>query len=219
MNRAYLALAVAGAILMAGLILARCPSPSPTPRPDPTPTAQAIASSSTAATASQAVKVTIRRPSNSDQMTKPSNMAASGDPILQKGGEQSNKGYEEIVIEVSQTATTVASSEASASASVPVVQERRESAGGAGATHARLGLVALTAPGILALDYQLLRLDASPLSRPVLGVDLELGLDVAGNAQMAGAGVSVGGKGFATAGGWVGFQGGAGWYLGAGVRF
>lgn len=215
MKRLYLALAAAGAVLMAGVGLARCSAPIVPPAPPPvaSPTPAAIASSLTAATATGAARVTLRRP------VAPQSMPTfTGDGLSKDPASDLHSGYEEIVIEVTQTATAAASSEASSSApafsdQAPAFAQKRQE-------HACLGVVLLTAPGILALDYQLLRLDASPLSRPVLSVDLELGVDVAGNGQVGAVGVTAGGKAFAGGYAWsrwdLGAQGLAG---GVGVRF
>ncbi|MNT50442.1 hypothetical protein D3C72_1873620 [compost metagenome] len=81
--------------------------------------------------------------------------------------------------------------------------------------HARLGVFVGTVPGAIALTYQVTDVEIPPW---VLGTPLELGLEVEGNAQQLGAGVSLGAKAFATAGGYVGWAG-PGWYVGLGTRF
>ncbi|MNY37411.1 hypothetical protein D3C86_1719730 [compost metagenome] len=72
-----------------------------------------------------------------------------------------------------------------------------------------------TVPGAIALTYQVTDVEIPPW---VLGTPLELGLEVEGNLNQLGAGVSVGGKAFASAGGYLGWDG-PGWYVGLGMRF
>jgi hypothetical protein len=123
---------------------------------------------------------------------------------------------EPIIIRIRQTATAAASSGASSSAAVPMADTQ---GGGrhleASPTHARLGAMVATVPGALALTYQLEHVEVPPW---VVGIPLEVGLDVQGNLSQVGAGVSVGSKAFATGGGYVGWTG-PGWYVGAGLRF
>ena len=216
-KRIYLALAAAGAILMAVLGFVRCQPPAPTfpraalPAASPTPAAQAIASSSTAATLTNDLEIIVpsRRHAPSPDGLKPSRHPeeAGGLPRVSAPDE------EPIIIRIRQTATAAASSEASASAGLLApAQERPASAGG---EHARLGAFVGTVPGAIALTYQLADVEI-PLW--VLGTPIELGLEVEGNASQVGAGISVGSKAFATGGGYLGWAG-PGWYVGLGMRF
>jgi hypothetical protein len=203
------------ALLVVGSLMARCSMPAESPPNDAMEQPNGTQSTAQAtATASQAVRVTItRKPASQDapQATRrgePGGLGLSGGD----GGSTAPTDGESITIEVSQAVGVAAG--ASASVSAPTFGNLPK------VDHARLGLVAITAPGILAADYQLLRLDASPLSRPALGVDLELGLDVAGNAQVGALGVTAGGKAFSGAWAWsrwdLGEQGVA---MGVGLRF
>ncbi len=83
--------------------------------------------------------------------------------------------------------------------------------------HGRIGVLAGTLPGVLALDYQAARVDVPPW---LLGMPLELGVDVAVNLEAGAIGVTAGGKGFAGLYGYsrwdLSDQGVA---LGAGLRF
>lgn len=219
MRRLYLALAAAGAFLLLplGLALSTCSTPPPVKVTDSLPLNPSPAAQSTAhatATASQAVKVTITRKPTAQDALQATKHGGPGGLSLddRQGGSTAPTEAETITIEVSQAVGVAAG--ASASVSAPTFGNLPK------VDHARLGLVALTAPGILALDYQLLRLDASPLSRPVFGVDLELGLDVAANAQVGALGVTAGGKAFAGAWAWSKWDLGAqGLAAGFGLRF
>lgn len=211
MKKFYLALAVAGALLLAVLGLARCHEPVP-PAPDPAaspmPAATAIASSSTAATVASDLEIIIPR----SQVTTPQSS-------VYRHAEDSRPAQvitpdEPIVIRLKQTATAAASSEASASVSEqnPL---NREQGSGSREHHARLGVFMGTVPGAIALTYQVAGFE---IPAGVLGTRLGIGLEVEGNAQQLGAGVSLGKKAFGTVGGYVGWTG-PGWYLGVGLRF
>jgi len=78
-----------------------------------------------------------------------------------------------------------------------------------------VGVIFGVLPGWVALDVALIR--GRPLAG--LGIDTSVSLDVAGNAQMIGAGMAVGDKVFATGGGCVEWGGRMGGYVAAGVRF
>lgn len=212
-NRLYLALAVAGALLMAVLGLARCKPPDPTvpraplPAASPAPAAQAIANSSTATTLSNDLEIIVpprRQLPNREGLKTAQHPEEPGGPPRVSAPEE-----EPIVIRIRQTATAAASSEASASVhhlgSVTDMVHQ----------HARLGAMVGTMPGAIALTYQLADVEIPPW---VLGTPLELGLDVEGNLSQIGAGVSVGGKAFAAGGGYLGWNG-PGLYLGLGMRF
>lgn len=196
-------------VLVAGVGLAKCSAPSPVPLVTPQPESRAEAAASTTATASQAVKVTIRRPTgyNGDS-------SAPGAYPAVRTTEQETPGglsHEEIVIEVSQAMGAAASAEASASA------DHFRGIAEMVPAHGRIGVIAATMPGVLALDAQILRMDVPPW---LLGMPLELGVDVAGNAQVGALGVTAGGKAFAGAWAWsrwnLSEQGLAG---GVGLRF
>ena len=226
MKKIYLTLAVAGTLLLAVLGLARCNDsapPAPLPVASPMPAATAIASSSTAATLTNDLEIVIppRRVAQNPYtavQTRPAEPKTQQPRGMVVGdfpkGSYSVEQEEPIIIRIKQTATAAASSEASASVDhlgcvTEVVPD-----------HARLGVISATMPGILAADYQLLRLDASPLSRPALGLDLELGLDVAANVQVGALGVTAGGKAFAGAWAWSRWDLGAqGLAAGVGLRF
>lgn len=86
----------------------------------------------------------------------------------------------------------------------------------AGDNPARLGVMVAYPVG-LALTYQL---GALELPKEAIGVDLDLGVDLEGNLDQVGAGLSLGRKAFVTGGGFVGWRGPLmGWYLGVGQRF
>lgn len=118
---------------------------------------------------------------------------------------------EPIITRIRQTATTAASSEASASTTVPAGTVFKTST----VDHARLGAFVGTVPGAIAFSYQLAALDVAP---DVFGTELQFGLDVEGNLSQVGGGVSVGSKAFATVGGYMRWTR-LGWYVGLGMRF
>lgn len=209
-------------LVLLGVGIARCSRPSTpvplvTPHPDPSPAARAIATSSSAATASQTVRVTIRRPVSADHAPQIRSKNRKWGPETQSGSDSPHAptDFEEIIIEGMQTVSAAANSAATASvnrspasvnASPHFVND-----------HGRLGVVALTAPGILAADFQLARLDVPPW---LVGIPLELGLDVAANIETAAAGVTIGGKGFAGGYAWYRWDLGAqGLAAGIGLRF
>ncbi|MNK94664.1 hypothetical protein D3C87_1148730 [compost metagenome] len=207
----YLALAAAGALLLLALGLARCPAAAPVTPPaaiaSPMPAAQAASISSTAATLENELEIIVppRRHAPSSDGLKP-----SGHPEEPGGPPRVSAPDEEpIIIRIKQTATAAASSQASASI------DHLAGASKMTPDHARLGAFIGTVPGAIALTYQVAAVEVPPW---VLGTPLELGLEVEGNVQQLGGGVSVGGKAFATAGGYVGWNG-PGWYLGLGMRF
>lgn len=206
-------------MVLAGVGMARCTRPEP-PVPLVTPRPEVQASATSTAMASQSVRITIRRPqtkapSGSQQATSQEPAGATFRGGLVRLDPPESADDEVITVEIAQTVTAAASS----AASVEILEDpetRLTNPRGFQGDHGRLGAILITAPGVLALDYQLARVDVPPW---VAGMPLELGLDVAANTAMLGGGVSVGGKGFATSGLWVGFQGGMGWYLGLGARF
>ena len=222
MKRLYLPLAAAGAFALGWVGTSRCSAPTVPPAPPPaTPAATSAATSSTVATTEfefEAIIPPRRVAQNPYTVVQASPL---GSQTQQQRGDQVDKNSpgpysavqdEPIIIRIRQTATAAASSEASASLSQPSTVE---SSANSEQTHARLGTMVATVPGALALSYQLARVDVPPW---VAGVPLELGLEVEGNLAQVGAGLSVGGKAFATAGGYAGWAG-PGWYVGVGMRF
>ncbi len=199
-KRLYLALAAAGAALLAFLGLTRCPAPDPVTPPaaiaSPMPAPQAEATSSAAATATGTLKATIRRPIGPHAPQIKSENLHNG-PEAQAGSDGPHaRDFEEIVIEVSQTATAAASSEASAAAEAPSLEwVRREEPRGRD-DHARLGVMGATVPGAIAITYQLMAVELPPW---LLGTPLELGLDAAVNLEAGALGVTAGQKAFAGA--------------------
>jgi hypothetical protein len=198
--------ALACFVILAGVGLAKCSAPSPVPLASPAPAAQAAATASTAATASQAVRVTIRRPTHEPHAPyfRPIYPHERGDDNVSS---PEPHAQEEIVIEVSQAIAAGASSQASAS--VPVIKASLTP------DHARLGVIVASVPGAIAITYQVADVE---IPSWVLGTPLELGLDVEGNLSQVGGGISVGGKAFIEAGGFVSWEG-PGWYVGLGMRF
>lgn len=209
--------------LLFGALLALCDRREPVQMiPTTAPVAQAIASSSAQVVATQSVRVTIRRPSGYNGQDKAPQASPSGTlkpggysiGHLADSGRDDLADSDEIVIEVSQAiaATSCAGASASESPHAPQIPTSSE--------HGRLGVIAATMPGILAADLQLLRFDVSPATRWLVGVPLEVGLDVAGNLEAGAVGASIGGKAYVIVGAWsrwnLSAQGVAG---GIGVRF
>jgi hypothetical protein len=183
--------ALACFVILVGAFLARCSAPTPpvplvTPHPD---RITAESASLAAATASQTVKVTIHRKPASQDALQATKQGRPGGLSLDdtQGGSTIPTDGESITIEVSQAVGVAAG----ASASAFVGND-----GGNVTDHARLGVIAATLPGVLALDYQLARLDLPPW---LLGVPLELGLDAAVNLEAGAVGATVGSKAFAGA--------------------
>lgn len=218
-------LAAAPAVLAgAGMLLPRCAPRVPLATPMPVPAAQAIASSSAAVVGTQSMRVTIRRTVGRNGAPTASQQAAAQDAlegplpaiqVSQDPGKQavSDNQDEEIIIELSQAVTSGASSSAAASASVDQFRQVAEMI----PNHGRLSVLLGTMPGLVALDVELLRVDVPPW---LLGVPLEMGLDLAGNLETGALGVSVGGKAYAMAGAWSTWRGDQqGLLLGVGMRF
>ena len=119
-------------------------------------------------------------------------------------------------IEIDVTTTSVASASASATASLPS-QVAAIRSPLAVQDHGRIGLLAATVPGVLAVDFEALQL-RTPWW--LVGQPIEVGLDAEANLAEAGAGISVGSKAFLAAGGFLGYSlRERGLYLGAGLRF
>lgn len=114
-----------------------------------------------------------------------------------------------IVIEFEQVLSSAATSSAQSSASSEPTPPMREQQPRIGEQHGRLGIIAATMPGILAADLQLLRLDVSPVTRWLVDVPLEVGVDAVGNLEAGGVRVSAGGKAFVLVGGWSRWNQGA----------
>lgn len=219
--RLYGFLAAALAVLAGAFFLPRCSPRAPLVTPMPVPKAQAIASSSAAVVATLGAKITIRPvPSNGRQKPGSANQANRAEPLTPKRQNiDENQGLlfddpsEEITIELSQTVTSAASSSAAASASVDQFRQVAEMI----PDHGRLGVILGTMPGLVALDVELVRVEIPPW---LVGVPLEIGLDVAANLEAGAVGVSVGEKAYAMAGAWSTWRGDQrGLLLGAGMRF
>jgi len=227
---------IAAAVLVLGVVcgwlLGSCDHPEPIqmiPNHSAIPNISATASAQVVAT--QSVRVTIRRTISqlrdsgpvADPVShklqgatlKPSSHRHVADFYPPQGATPPDDQGEEITIEVSQSLTAAATSSAQASASVAAscLQSVDNS-------HGRLGVIAATMPGILAADVELYRADLSPLTRHLAGVDMEVGVDVAGNLEAGAVGVTVGGKAFAGVYGWSRWNLSAqGVAVGAGLRF
>lgn len=220
-NRIVVYVVIALVLVAGAIAFACCHGPEsvqmiPAPAATATPQARSLAKGESSAQATGTNKTTIRIPIAA--MKGSDNMAGPRPPLLQKEDGSLNKGHdqaEEIVIEVSQAIAAAATSSAQASASVELVSIPYKLP-----DHGRLGVIAATMPGILAADLQLVRLDVSPVTRWLVDVPLEVGVDLVGNLESGGLGVSVGSKAFGIAGAWsrwnLGDQGVA---LGAGLRF
>ena len=120
-------------------------------------------------------------------------------------------------IEIDVTTSSTASTSAAATASTPVLATSTQIAQAAAPGHGRLGVLAATVPGILAID-----LEALQLQTPwwLVGQPIEVGLDAEANLVEAGVGVIVGSKAFVETGGYLGYDGHQrGIYVGGGLRF
>lgn len=185
--------------------------PRPTPSATPAARSAANAGSSAATTATQGLRISGRR-IPAAQVTSPK---SAGHPEEQGSGASQvttpDGDVWEWVIEASQSITMAATASAQASASVAAPEASVV------LDHGRLGVIAATMPGILAADLELARVDVPPW---LVGVPLELGLDVAGNLEAGTLGVSVGSKAFALVGYWSRWNLSAqGVTVGAGLRF
>lgn len=212
-------LLLAAGALGVSAILRGCDRPGAVqmmPTPMPAASSAAIATSSAHVTASQSVRVTIRRPSgyNESQRTPDASRSAKTAQVTRTTGGLSFEGQgEEIVVEVSQAIAAAATSSAQASAATSGNYGPLDSF----QTHGRLGVIAATMPGILAVDVELARVDVPPW---LVGMQLELGLDVAANLEAGSLGVSAGSKAFALVGYWSRWNLSAqGVTVGAGLRF
>lgn len=207
------AIALGVAVLFA---ISRCthtapPAPyfHPSPTPAPEALSVAIASSSARAVAMQGIRVTIRRLARRP-IPRMRDMDPTGAAFSHDAADQ---GDEEIVIEATQSVVAEASSSAiaAASASAPVVNKSFTT------EHGRLGVIAAIVPGVVAVDLEAVRVD---VPAGLVGMPLEVGLDVEMSTRQAGAGVSVGAKAFVEVGRWSRWNlGDRGWYVGAGMRF
>ena len=120
-------------------------------------------------------------------------------------------------IEIDVTTSSTASSTAAATASAPSLPATIPPVRRGVPTHGRIGVLATTVPGILAVDFEALQL-RTPWW--LVGQPIEVGLDAEANFAEAGAGISVGSKAFVEAGGCLGYYGRQrGIYVGGGLRF
>lgn len=218
-KRSLLLLAAALAVLVGAFIFSRIhhrPPGTIATSSAPVIHAQAIASSSAAVVASQAEQATV----TIDEVDDPSpDLAASpsSSGMSPARSPQSAPNHRRITITLIATQAIVveASSSAAASASIPPDQFRDVTI--MVPNHGRLGMIAGTMPGVVALDVELLMVDLPPW---LMGAPLEVGLDIAGNLDAGAVGVSLGGKTYAIAGGWSQWDGRSrGVLLGIGLRF
>lgn len=118
-------------------------------------------------------------------------------------------------IEIDVTTTTAASTSAAATAPAPATGTflaRPQLP-----THGRIGVLAATVPGVLAVDVEALQV-RTPWW--LIGQPVEVGLDAEASLAEAGAGIALGSKVFAEAGGFVTYKGiQPGICVGAGLRF
>lgn len=214
-------LGLVAAVVLAGILavaITRCDPESPQMVPDAPQTV--IASASAQVFATQSVRVTVSRaPTASQRLTsqEPQEGPRKAAKVSQHPTRQAveaDRG-DEIVIEVSQGVIAgTSASTVNDYLTVPNYLQSVES------SHGHLGIIVATMPGILAADLQLLRLDVSPLTRWLVDVPLEVGVDAVGNLEAGGVGVSAGGKAFALAGVWSRWNlSGQGVGLGVGLRF
>lgn len=225
--------------MVIGALLARGCGPEPvqmipTPVPTATPAVSSAATSSAAATATGRFRVVIpigalkpaldiapqaRRAGIPGQSILPSRSTSEPSQSLGKAAllEASNGADPgDVVIEFEQVLTSAATSSVQASASIDHFRDATEMVPG----HGRLGVIAATMPGILAADLQLLRLDVSPLTRWLVDVDMEVGVDTIINLEAIGSGVTVGSKDFVGVYGWNRWNmSGQGVAVGVGLRF
>lgn len=191
---------LAGISFLAGVVLGRCTAPRDEARPQPQQprhveaTSSAIATSSASTVGKQTIRVTIPRE------TRP---GAPKRRVLTSQGTTTPPDEENappIVIELEQTMAATASSatEATASASVAIPD--------AVDAYPRVGVLIGTMPGGVALDLELAQVHG-------FGVDLE------GNAQQFGVGVSWGDRVFAEAGGFMTYDLSPGVFVGLGARW
>lgn len=215
---------LAGGIAL-GIWLANLPEPRVRPTPMPAASSTAIATSSAQTTASQSVRVTVRRsPKGQSATLNRSNHAKEGRSLSPLSATPDDSDLEddwEFVFEATQAITTGATASAAASSSiVDVAPPQPVDTSHDTPDHGRLGVIAATMPGIIAADLQLIALDVSPATRWLVDVDMELGLDVAGNLEAGAVGVTAGGKAFVGVYGWSRWNLGAqGIGVGVGLRF
>lgn len=214
-----------GLAFLCALAITRC-SPESTqmvPRAPAAVTQTAIATASAQIIATQSVRVTVRRMPTAFQPPALQDAPEGPLPARQVSQDPARQAVEgdrgdEIVVEVSQELAAVSASSAS-------TQNDIQNAAATGViriepTHGHLGVALMTMPGILAADLQLVCLDVSPVTRPLVDVDMEVGLDAAGNLDAGALGVSAGGKAFAVGGAWSRWNlSQQGYFLGLGLRF
>lgn len=178
----------------------------------------------TVATATQSIRVTIRRqPTASRPRTaaarpnvgkvaeapQPSPLTkGTSVPATPEDAPQSPVAEDEvIVVELEQAAVATASAPQAAEAVEP--------------EYSRLGAMVGTFPGVAAFTFQAVRV---PVPATVVGVKVDIGIDIEANLDQAGVALTVGRKAFIAAGGHVTHPRAAaaatlGWHVGVGLRF
>ncbi|MBU6428052.1 MAG: hypothetical protein KGR26_03500 [Cyanobacteria bacterium REEB65] len=119
----------------------------------------------------------------------------------------------EIDVTTSSTARSTAATTASAPSQVAAAMPTQLPV----PNHGRIGVLAATVPGVLAVDVE-----AFQLRTPwwLVGQPIEVGLDAEANLAEVGGGISLGSKAFLEAGGYTTYHGDQlGLYLGGGLRF
>lgn len=202
------ALVVVGAAVGVLLLLSRCQKPvSHGEAPKQQIATSSTATASVSTKAEQLVRVTVRKP------VRPSGKSLQERPAT--GSINSGEVYgseEELIIVVESTQSTSAQAAATSQASATMSAQLTEVN-----VYARAGVVLISAPGVIALDYQFYTFTVPEW---LLGVKLDVGTDVEANLQQAGVGLSVGNKAFATGGVYAQYDlRGYGYYVGAGLRF
>lgn len=175
----------------------------PSPTPSPSPQVRSEASATTSGTSKGRLRLEI--PANLLRGTGSGGAAEQVQPVMD-GQKNASTGsvqgpFSGIVVEFEQELTSGASATGSASISPSTPQPSAPPA-----SISPLGAIAATVPGAIALDYRLLGWGP-------------IGLDLEGNHRQVGAGISIGTKAIGTGGVYLGFDGGRGVYVGAGVRF
>ena len=187
---------------------------NPTPPP-------AVALAQAAAATSTRVHIVIRR----WPMSWPAAPSGNGVPdrVATASGSVSPQAPPSVIatdsppIEIDVTTTSTASSTAAATASAPSLASAFPPGQTPVPSHGRIGVLAATVPGILAIDVEALQLRTP---RWLVGQPVEVGLDAEANLAEVGAGVGVGSKAFVEAGGDVGYRSRQyGIYIGGGLRF
>lgn len=204
----------AGLLFGAGFWVGRASAPDCPQAPAPSLEARttSVASSSSAVGGKQRAKI-IYTPSQArhvgEQQADRGGLRVVGTPKPSEGLTGAPGSFE-IILEQEVGATSSASSVATSSAELSTAGDNP------GDNPARLGVMVAYPVG-LAVTYQL---GALELPKEAIGVGLDLGVDLEGNLDQLGAGMSLGRKAFVAGGGFVGWRGPLyGWYLGVGQRF